>query len=194
MRFHARLAAVFYLLTFVTGGIALSTSGDQILANPTAFGVNFTCNLLAGACYVAVTAIFYELFKPVNRTVSLSAAFFSLVGVAVGAASCAFELAARAAAKDMPALAVLFLKVQMQANDIGLVFFGFYCLLIGWLIYRSTFLPRAIGVLMVLAGLGWLTFLAPAFARHLAPWVMLPGIVGEAALTLWLLVFSVREA
>src|SRR5204862_6534957 len=78
-----------------------------------------------------------------------------------------------------------------QANHITLVIFGVYCLLIGYLILRSTFLPRAVGALMVFAALGWLTFLSPALARDLYPYAFLPGIIGEGALTLWLLLFGV---
>jgi hypothetical protein len=74
-----------------------------------------------------------------------------------------------------------------------LVFFGFYCLLIGYLIFRSTFLPRILGVLMAFGGLGWLTFLSPPLASHLSPCIFAPGILGEGSLTLWLLVIGVNE-
>jgi hypothetical protein len=72
-----------------------------------------------------------------------------------------------------------------------LPFFGFYCLLIGYLIFRSTFLPRMLGVLMAIAGLGWLTFLSPSLANNLSPYNFVPGVLGEGALTLWLLVVGV---
>jgi hypothetical protein len=61
----------------------------------------------------------------------------------------------------------------------GLVFFGFYCPLIGYLIFRSIFLPRILGVLMMFAGLGWLTFMSARLATYLLPYNVLPGIVGE---------------
>jgi hypothetical protein len=72
-----------------------------------------------------------------------------------------------------------------------LVFFGFYCLLIGFLIFRSTYLPRFLAALMALGGIGWLTFASPELARQLSPFNFLPGIVGEGALTVWLLVKGV---
>ncbi len=81
----------------------------------------------------------------------------------------------------------------MQSYDVGLVFFGFYCFLIGCLIFRSTFLPRALGALMLLAGLGWLTFLVPPFAMSLYPKILLPGLIGEGVLTIWLLAAGVNE-
>jgi hypothetical protein len=73
-----------------------------------------------------------------------------------------------------------------------LVLFGFYCLLIGYLILRSTFLPRFLGVLMALGGLGWLTFLAPSLSSKLSPYSVAPGIIAEASLTLWLLAAAVN--
>src|SRR5262245_46368775 len=155
VRTTARIAGVFYLLTFVTGSLALVSGGAKVAAN-----------LLASASYLGVTLLFYGLFKPVSRGVSLTAALVSLVGIAVGA------------------LNVLGL-VSIPISD--LVLFGIYCLLIGGLILRSTFLPRVLGVLMAIGGLGWLTFVSPALSKQLAPFNMAPGIVGEGALTLWLL-------
>jgi hypothetical protein len=158
-RIKARIAGVFYLLVFVTGSLALVFARGRI-----------TANLIATACYVAVTLLFYDLFKPVSRNVPLLAAFFGLLGCASGALSS-------------------FRVVPLGINS--LVWFGFYCLLIGYLIVRSTFLPRALGVLMAFGGLGWLTFLSPSLARSLSPYNLAPGIIGEGALTVWLLVKGV---
>jgi uncharacterized protein DUF4386 len=157
----ARIAGGFYLLTFVTGGFAL--------VNRSRLGV--AAGLVAGACYIAVTLLFYFLFKPVNKNLSLLAAFLSLVGCAIGPLS----FFVRAASRISP-----------------LVFFGFYCLLIGYLIFRSAFLPRILALLMAIAGLGWLTFLSPPVANQLSPYIFAPGLLGEGALTLWLLVMGVN--
>jgi hypothetical protein len=152
-RLKARIAGVFYLFTFLTGGFALVVRS----------GAGVAAGLVAGACYIAVTVLFYDLFRPVNRSLSLLAASVSLVGIAAG-----------------PVLKV---------NPLPL--FGIYCLLIGYLIFRSTFLPRVLGVLMAFGGLGWLTFVSPALATQLSPYNFAPGILGEGALTVWLLVFGV---
>jgi len=157
----ARIAGVFYLLTFLTGGAALFVRGRLGVA----------AGLAAGACYIAVTLLFYYLFKPVNRRLSLLAAFISLVGCAIGPLS-TFHLA--------------------PSNINPLVFFGFYCLLIGYLIFKSSFLPRILGAMMAFGGLGWLTFLSPTLANYLYPYNLAPGILGEGALTLWLLVIGVK--
>lgn len=153
----ARIAGVFYLLNILTGASALFSTGSLGIA----------VNLLATACYVAVTVLFYALFKPVNASLNLLAAAFSLVGCA---------------------LSVLNVLDLVHSPVNPLVFFGFYCVLIGWLVFRSTFLPRILGVLMIFGGLGWLTFLFPPLASSLSPYNMAPGILGETVLTLWLLI------
>ena len=211
----ARTAGIFYLLTFLTGFVVLFinsktiASGDaaatanKILANRSLFQLGFAADAVVNICYIAVTALFYVLFRPVSRTISLLAAFFSLVGCAVGSLSCLFDLAPLAVLGGAPYLAVftpdqlqalsfLLLKLHGQVQNVSLVFFGCYCLLIGYLIFRSIFLPRVLGVLMMIAGLGWLTFLSPALATALSPFILLPGIIGEGALTIWLLVKAVN--
>jgi len=159
-RLKARMAGVFYLLTFVTGVIALVSVSGRLAAN-----------LIATVCYVGVTLLFYDLFKPVSRSLSLLAAFFGLLGCAIAALS-------------------IFQVSPIHINS--LVFFGCYCLLIGYLIFRSTFLPRILGALMAFGGLGWLTFLSPALSNHLSPYNLAPGMLGEGLLTLWLLVIGVN--
>ncbi len=94
--------------------------------------------------------------------------------------------------EQLPGLALLFLKLNDQAVSVALVFFAVYCLLIGCLILRSIFLPRVLGVLMALAGLGWLTFLYSPLADHLSPYIEVLGVVAEALLMLWLLVMGVN--
>ena len=99
--------------------------------------------------------------------------------------------------EQLRALAFMFLRLYEQASNIAFAFFGLHCLLVGYLILRSMFLPRIVGALMVCAGLGWLTFslanlLSPPLARYLVPYIMAPGMLGEASLTLWLLVVGVN--
>jgi hypothetical protein len=75
----------------------------------------------------------------------------------------------------------------------ALVFFGFYALLTGYLMVRSTFLPRILGVLGILGGLGWLSFLYPPLGYRLFPYIAALGLLGAGSLILWLLVFGVNE-
>ena len=185
---------------FVFGDAAATAT--NILAHESLFQLGFAANLIQFACYVAVTGLFYDLFKPVNKSLSLLAAFFSLVGCAIGAVSCLFEFAPLTVLggaqylnvftlEQLQALSFMFLKLYGQLFNISFVFFGFYCLLIGYLIFRSTFLPRILGVLMAIAGLGWLTFLSPALTHALSPYILTAGL-GEVSLTLWLLVAGVN--
>jgi hypothetical protein len=215
LRLKARVAGGFYLLTFLAAAAAVLASrglvvaGDatataaNILAHEQRFWLGFTFNLIVIASYVAVTALFYDLFTPVNRSLSLHAAFFSLVGCAVQAAAFVFygapvvvlrgaKYSSVFAADQLQALALLCLGWYVQAYNIGLAFFGFYCLLIGYLIVRSTFLPRILGALMMFGGLSWLTFLSPPLASYLLPYNLAPGVLGEGALTLWLLLAGVN--
>ena len=214
-RLKARIAGLFYLLTFLIGGVVLSAgrglvvpddaaaTAANILAHESSLRWVFAAELLVVACYMAVTALFYDLFKPVNRSLSRLAALFSLVGCAIQASAVFLDLAPLTVLGGAPylgvfkveqlqALSLLFLKLHAQAYNAGLVFFGFYCLLLGYLAFRSAFLPRVLGVLMALAGLGWLTFLSPPLAKSLSPYILVPGILGEGSLTLWLLAMGVN--
>ena len=117
--------------------------------------------LVGGGLYIVVNVLLYQLFKPVSQPVSFIAACVSLAAIVIGSLD------------------------LLPVNT--LVFFGVYCLLIGYLILRSSFVPRVVGILMLFAGLGWLTFASPALARRLFPFNFAPGLIGEAALTVWLL-------
>src|SRR5580700_2139930 len=212
---RARITGVVYLLYFLTAILGeffmrgLVVSGDaaatanNILAHQPLFRLGLATGLIATACYVAVTALFYDLFKPVNRSLSLLAAFFSLVGCAILAFATVFQLAPLVVlgggqylsvfkVEELRALGCLSLELYGQAVNICFVFFGVYCLLIGYLIDRKSFLPRILGVLMAFAGLGWLTFLAPPLANYLSPYILVLGFLAELALMLWLLVMGVN--
>ncbi len=127
-------------------------------------------NVIADLCYLMVTVLFYFLFKPVHPRWSLIAAVISAAGCVTG-------------------LLAMMKMVPIQIHT--LVFFGVYCLIIGSLIIRSTFLPRFLGGLMLLGGIGWLTFVSPALVHTLFPYNLAPGIIAETTLTLWLLVKGV---
>jgi hypothetical protein len=215
-RFKARMAAVSYVLTalagfdlfFVLGGLVVrgdaAATANNILAHEQLFRLGFAAELIGISGYIAVTALFYGLFKPVNRSLSLLAAFFSLMGCATQAIISLLHLAPLAllggaqylsvfTLGQLQALALLSLKLYGQGFNIGLIFFGFYCVLIGYLIFRSTFLPRILGLGMALAGLPYLAFLYPPLANSLPSYVLvLPGL-GEGSLVLWLFVMGVND-
>jgi hypothetical protein len=213
-RFTARIAGAFYLLMMVAGGLALFArrglvvNGDavatatNILAHQPSYLLSFVGEIFVAAFYIVVTALFYELFKPVNRSISLLAAFCGLAGCIIQAGACTFYLAPLTILGDAPylsvfkteqlqALSYMFLKLYSQTYSIDLIFFGFFDLLIGYLIFKSTFLPRIIGVLMMIAGLGGLIFLSPPFGAKYFPYIV-AGAISEFVLTLWLLVMGVN--
>jgi Domain of unknown function (DUF4386) len=127
-------------------------------------------DLIAVASMLAVTLLLYVLFKPVNRGLSLLAASLDVVGLTCGA-----------------------LRWNPRGVDIPVVLNGVYCLLIGYLIFRATFLPQILGALMAIGGLGWLTFLSPSLANHLSAYNLAAGILGQESVMLWLLVMGVNE-
>ena len=142
------------------------------------------------------------MFEPVNPSLSRVAALFSLTGCTTQAFACVFENAPFVILGNAPylsvftgdqlrALAYTSLKMYSQAYSISLVFFAFYGVLIGALAFKSTFLPRVLGILMAIAGAGWLTFFSPPLGARLLPYLMVVGI-GEALLALWLLVAGVN--
>jgi len=216
-RLKARITGVFYLLTILTGIFAqgfvsgrLVVDGDaaatatNILAHKNLFEWGFTVYLIEMACQITITALFYDLLKPAGRSVSLVAAFLGLAGCVIKTFSRLFYVAplfilggahylSVFSSDQLQALALLFLKVNDRGAGIALAFFGFYAFLTGYLIIRSTFLPRILGVLSVVAGVGWLTFLYPPLGYRMFAYVAAFGLLGAAALIFWLLVFGVNE-
>jgi hypothetical protein len=159
-RFKARMAGVFYLLTMLTAAFT-----ELVVHGRLSSAADLTAGIVEVSGMIAVTLLFYAIFKPVNRGLSLLAACFNLVALTLEA---------------------------FQRINIGLVFGGIYCLLIGYLIFRSAFLPRILSAPMALAGLGWLTFLLPSVANYLSPYNLAAGILGEGLVMLWLLVMGVN--
>jgi len=216
-RFEARITGALYLLTMLTGIFAqgfvsrsLVVGGDaaatatNILMHKSLFQLGFAVYLIEMACQIAMTALFYDLLKPAGSSVSLLAAFLGFAGCVIKTFSRLFFIAplfilggahylSVFSAEQLQALALLFLKVNDHGAAIALVFFGFYALLTGYLIVRSTFLPRILGVLSIFGGLGWMSFLYQPLGYRLFPYIAALGVLGAALLILWLLVFGVNE-
>jgi hypothetical protein len=217
LRLKARITGALYLLTILTGIFSagfvtgkLVVNGDaaataaNILAHPGLLRLGFAVYLIEMACQVAITALFYDLLKPAGGSVSLVAAFLGLTGCIIKTFSRVFFIAplfilggahylSVFSVEQLQALALLFLKLNDRGAGIALVFFGFYAILTGCLIVRSTFLPRILGVLSMVGGLGWLTFLYLPLGGRLFPFIAIFGILGAALLIFWLLVFGVNE-
>jgi hypothetical protein len=217
---NARIAGFLYLIVIAASAYALITSSSLIVSGDAAataanlraseqlFRLAFVANLVACVAYISVVAMLFELFKPVNATLSLVAAFLGLAGCAVSGAFMLNHLAtlvflddasylAAFGPEQLEALARVSLRLGGLGNSISLVFFGFYCLSLGVLVFGAKFMPRVLGVFLVIAGLGWLI---GNFASFLAPslgWasILLPvSGLGEFAFTLWLLAMGVNAA
>ncbi|MDQ4106550.1 MAG: DUF4386 domain-containing protein, partial [Actinomycetota bacterium] len=202
----------------IVPGDAAATA-NNILDSETLFRVGLVGELLGYASSSALAIILYVLLKPVSRNLALLVAFLTITSNAVFGLNGLFHLAAVIVlggagpsdrgpnpfpeyleafdSQQLQALAYLLLRLHGYGFAIGLIFFGFAIVLLGHLIYRSGYLPRIIGVLLVIGGLGYLTnsfaqILAPALAANLLPWVLLPAFLGELGLALWLTVKGVN--
>jgi hypothetical protein len=220
-RLKARIAGALWMIIIVAAAFAefyvrgrIVKDGDaaatatNILAHETLYRLGAAAVLIYLLCDIAVALILYELLKPVSRSLSLLASFFRLAMVAVLGANLLNLFAPLVLLKGAPfltafkadqlqALALMSLKLYEQVFFLALLFFGFHCLLIGYLIYRSKFLPRIVGALMTITGLCYLTHsfanvLSPPLAVHLFTYLMPLGFPGELLLTLWLLTIGVN--
>ena len=221
-RFKARMAGLLYLIVGVAGGFAeifvrgrLVVSGDaaatatNILAHESLYRFGGVADLIGLAGDTALALIFYALFRPVSRSLSLLAAFFRLVFVAVMAANTVNHFAALIllggargpstfTAAQLQTQARVALRLHAVGYNIALVFFGVACLLLGILIYRSTFMPRLVGILAAIAGIGYLInsfvhLLAPSFGAYGFKYILVPCGMGELVLILWLAVMGVNN-
>ena len=217
----ARMAGGMYLINIVLGFFAIGYIPSAILVtgDPAATAHNIqthellyrsgvVAHIVVTLTNVPLAVIFYELFRVVNRRLALLDVFFILVATAIEAAGFFNEFAplvllgsgsyaSALPAAQLQALAYMPGEMSTINYNIYTVFYGFDIIILGYLVFRSTFLPRAIGVLLAADGLAYLVYgfadlLAPPFAAHLIPWIQLPALLGEGSLCLWLLLAGVN--
>ena len=210
----ARLIALLYLLEsaasvagqlIIPGGLVVrgdaAATATNILANEALFRVGIAGALLAVAFHIVTGMLFYYLLKPVGRTLSLLAVLLLVVASGIQASAALMQSGALVALKgtvslsafnveQLQTIALMLINWNGQTYNFYLVFFGLWCIALGALILRSTFLPPLLGVGMVLAGVGYTPFLYPPLANFLYPYNLALGI-GELALVLWLFVRGV---
>ena len=218
---YARIGGVLYLFIIVVGFFAevsvrsnLIVSGDaaatanNIVTHESLWRLGGAGELLMLVCDVTLALILYVLLRPVNRNLALLAAFFRLVFAAVYGINAVAHFAALLflsganylkafTTHQLQDLAYVSVKLHAYGYDIGLIFFGFHCLLLGYLIFRSDYLPKFLGVLLTIGALGYLinsfsVFLAPAFEAKIFLYALLPGGLAEYSLCLWLIVMGVN--
>lgn len=217
----ARATGVLYLLIIALGlfselGVrgSVLVAGDpaataqRVAASETLFRVGFAADVVVFLADVAVAVLLYVLLRPTSRVGAAGAAGFRLTGTAIYGVNLLNQSAALLVltgagwltafdAAQRNALSLFFLELHGYGYDLGLVFFGVHCLVLGWLLHRSDLFPAVLGVLMGLAGAAYLIgsftlFLAPAWTGAVAP-VYAFSLIGEVAFTGWLLVKGVRE-
>ena len=205
----ARATGVVYLLYFPTAMLAsllmrgIITPGDAaatasaMLAHESAYRAGIALDLIGYALYIATTVLFYRLFAPVNRTLSLLAGCFSFTGCTILIFATVFRVAPlvllRSGPPELQAAGgvLLSLKLYGEAYMIAFVFFGLFEIVLGFLIYRAAFLPRILGAVMIPAGVGWLMFLYPPLGTRLFAVIVPLGALAEVALALWLVIKGV---
>lgn len=218
---RARLAGALYLSTGVAAVAGMAVRGNLIVGGePAATAANILSNvmlwrlggiadLLAAAGDATLALLFFVLFAGVSRPLALLAAFFRLIHAALLAgitllhyAPLSYLSTARPlkgmTAEQLQAAASVSLRVHATGYNVALFFFGFTCIALGCLIWRSTFLPRFIGAWMSIAGAAYVAnscvqLLSPAHGAFFFRYVLLPCGLGELALILWLLFFGLNE-
>src|SRR5918912_1739923 len=218
---YARIAGVIWVIVAIMAPFAeffvrqrlivpgnVSATADNIVASQFLFRAGFASDLIVFVIEVALAAVLYMLFRPVSRTLALVMSFARLAMVTVLGLNLlnmltalqpltSVEYAAAFEKGQLQAMAFVFLNAQSSGYALGMVFFGLHLGVLGYLVYQSGFLPRILGILMVVSALGYLAdsftgFLVPQYSDSLAMVVVVTALIGELPLTLWLLVKGVN--
>lgn len=212
----ARTAGALYLVNILAGAFAigvvpailftpdLATTAHNIQTHAFLFRSSLVAHVVVTVTNVPMAMLFFELFKVVNRRLALLDLFFTLVATAIETAGLVNQFtplvlldngpyANALPAPQLLALAHLPTDLSGLDYDIYTVFYGFDILCLAYLVFKSTFMPRAIGVLLAVDGFAYLVrsfidMLAPGVTAHLSPWIDSPALLGEGSLCVWLLV------
>jgi hypothetical protein len=214
---RGRILGALYLFVVVTGIVAQALISDRlvvaddaaataanIIANKSLYRLAFTIFMLEMIAQVGVSALFYDLLKPVNRSVARASVMFGLIGCGIKTLARLFYyvplllLGGASYLSTIPpaqlaALSLAFIKINVAGANIGVIFFGFEVAIRGWLLFKSGFLPRVLGVLSIVSGLGWLAFLWPPLGSQVFLGVALVAIAGLIATSAWLLIRGVDD-
>lgn len=205
----ARILGIVGLAGIVTGAFdigyvqgSLNVAGNasatlhNILAHQALFRAGFTAHLFEMLLNIAEEILGFYLLRRVNRIVAAISLCAGIVGIAVESVSlvCAYmplALAGNAAGPELHAVSLLSTQLQETGLLLSFAFYGLDELLGGFLIFRSGFLPRALGILLAISGFCYLTntfltFLAPSLDAHLTPYILYACFPGEFLSSLWL--------
>jgi hypothetical protein len=215
LKTYARMGGVLYLAiivlglfgeTFIRGRLIVSGDPAATAANIKSMELLWRIGIAAEffllLCAVTLTWIFYVLLRPVSGDLALLAVFFNLVSMGLEAViqlsfvAALFPLANAGYLKvftpeQLYAMSQLSARLYGYGFSCSLIFFAGYCVVMGYLIFRSGYLPRTLGCLLQIAGLCYLTnsfalLLAPDFQNQIFPAILAPAFIGELSLALWL--------
>jgi hypothetical protein len=213
----ARLTAVFFLLTIGLGVTAEMGIGAQLVVPGDAAAtadrfrsqgqlvrLAFSFYLVEMLCQVVMVGLFYTLLRPAGRTLARLAVLFGVTGIAIKTMSRLLFIAPLTilggaeylgafSPEQRDSMALLSIGLNGQGAGMALAFFGAETLLHGSLILRSGFLPRFLGVIVLVSGAGWLTFISPTLGMRLFPLVAGIGLLGSVTMISWLLFKGVDE-
>jgi hypothetical protein len=216
----ARIAGVLYLVNIVLGFFAVGyvpaqiiVSGDasatahNIITQQGLYRMGLAAHIIILLTNIPLAVLFYRLFKVVNKTVAQVIVFFTIVGTSIEAVNLLNEFIpllllnggayhAAFTPGQLQSLSYTFHQLTGTGFNLALVFFGCYGMCAGYVIFKSTFLPRGIGMFMAIGGFCYVfnsfaNFLAPHFARSLFPFIQLPSGLAELTFCLWLLIAGV---
>ena len=218
VRTYSRAVGVFLVLTMAGGFFGemyvpslmltgdAATTADQLRLNDGLFRLGFAAYLIEAFSDIILAWLFYVLLKPVHREFALLSAFFGIVSMSLFATTKMFYFSAPMFLKgseyltafppqQVDAFASIFLALYAGLSGLTMVFYGSAWIIRGWLTFRSTYLPRFLGVLMVAAGIGFVAktmtqVLAPAFSSEI---LLAPMFVNALVLAVWMLLRGVDQ-
>ncbi|MBN1532910.1 MAG: DUF4386 domain-containing protein [Spirochaetes bacterium] len=220
----SRIAGIGYLVIFITGIFAnffvleglivqndAAATAHAIAANEMLFRAGIVCFVIMVVMDVLLSWALYVILSPVHKNISLLSGWLRLVnstifGIALFNLVSVLQVLGNAEYLRVLDAAQIHAQVMLHLGSfnstwlVGLVFFGFHLLLLGYLIVKSGYIPRILGVLVIAASAGYLidsfaNFLLPRYSDYKSIFtliVVIPGVVGEMSLTLWLLFRGVR--
>ena len=217
----ARIGGALYLINITLGFFAIGyvpgvivVNGDpaatthNIITHEHLYRFGLAAHIIILLTNIPLAVIFYELFKVVNRKIVLLVVLFTIVGTVVEAVNLLNQFAplillksgdnARAfTTEQLQSIVYKLNQLQATGFNLAIVFFGCYCVSVGYLIFKSTFLPRIAGIVMAIGGICYLinsfaSFIAPQFSASLFPFIQIPSGLAELTFCLCLLIIGVN--
>ncbi len=220
-QFYARSGGLAYLIIIIAGALGelfirnkmiipgdAAATAHNIAASPLLWRIGIAGDIVMHVCDLILAVVYYTLFKQVNKSLAFLSLLFGLIQTAVLVANKLnllmpfFLLGDQEYLKafnpqQLQALAYIAIRAHGYGFGIGLIFFGFSCLIDGYLIFKSTFLPKALGIMLFVAGVCYLVnsfvqILFPVLSDKIFSIILTPVFIAELSMSLWLLIRGVN--